>query len=526
VRKFYQKFINVKVGPYLGTVAKKNKMSPRALDKLHIAILVTVTLAVGIYIIVTTVLITRDGMRYIRLAQDFPESPIDVIKQALPFGYPFLIFLAHMVARFFSQGNSLYSWIYSAQSVTLLCRVLSLIPLYFIGKLLIGSRRSFWGLLILVMLPLPAEFGSDVIREWPYVLFLATAMAFLIYGARKGKWWMFAIAGLAAGVGHTIRPECAQVVIYGVLWLLIGLFISRGNISRLKAGCLALSLLIGFAIPATLYMKTRGRVLPSKLKRVISCNTQYQSEEINNTGFDDTAIVYIASGVPANMLKAIGKLVQQISENLMYFFTLPLIAGLYSHFRRLRKILFTERFFIFSLVILYLIMMISLHINHGYISRRHCMPMVVFTVFYIPVGLQIMARWLSRNSSKGRLTIRKDRRRWFFILTAIGFSICIAKLTRTTPLRWEKEGYLEAATWLKENTKPEDIIVVPDERISFYAERKGLVCGKNVPKGAKYIVKIVNGGEKPKVSLAVQEKCSAWIGRCEKRKRVIVYEVL
>lgn len=90
----------------------------------------------------------------------------------------------------------------------------------------------------------------------------------------------------------------------------------------------------------------------------------------------------------------------------------------------------------------------------------------------------------------------------------------------------DKQGYLDAAMWLKENTKPEDIIAVPDKRIAFYAERKGLVYGNKFPQQAKYIVKIVKGGEKPKVNSAVQEKCSAWIGGRGKRKRVVIYEVL
>ncbi len=48
------------------------------------------------------------------------------------------------------------------------------------------------------------------------------------------------------------------------------------------------------------------------------------------------------------------------------------------------------------------------------------MPMVVFTVFYIPVGLKILARWLSKKTSKNGLAVRKSRQRWFFILAAVG----------------------------------------------------------------------------------------------------------
>jgi len=223
-------------------------------DLLRLAVLLAIALIIGVYLIATTVLIAKDGVFYIERAQKFSSDPVGVIK-GHPFSYPFLIFIAHKFIGLSSSSSSTQSWIYSAQSITLLCRLLALIPLYLIGRILVSSRKSFWAVLILIMLPYPAEFGSDVIREWPRILFLATGMAFLIYGTRKGKWWMFAIAGLAAGLGHAIRAECAQIVIYAVLCLLISLFIPRPNISRFKAVCLTMILIIGFAIPAAPYTK-------------------------------------------------------------------------------------------------------------------------------------------------------------------------------------------------------------------------------------------------------------------------------
>lgn len=508
---------------------KDDEHSAKVQDLFHIAVLVILALGVGIYIIATTVLITQDGTLHIRLAQDFPKNPIGIIKREPPFGYPFLIFLTQKVLTFFSQDTSVYSWIYSAQSVSLLCRVLSLIPLYFIGKLLVGPRRSFWGLLILIILPFPAEFGSDVIREWPHILFLATGMAFLIYGAKHGKWWMFAIAGLAAGLGHTIRAECAQIVIYGILWLLISLFFPRPNISRLKAVCATLILSIGFAIPAAPYMKVRERLLPPKLKMVISCNTPWQSGGLEQSGFDNTVAVHTASGMPTDILKALGRLAQEISDNLMYFFVLPLMVGLYLHFHRLRKILLTERFFIFALIVLYVVMMVLLHKYYGYISRRHCMPMVAFTAFYIPVGLQILARWLSKRTYKNSLAVNKNRQRWFFILMVVGLIICAIKFTRITPLRWEKQGYIDTAKWLKESTSEKDVIAIADSRISFYAQRSSRrMDGDKIPGNTTYVVKFLDGKQEDSITFnrEVQKRYSVWMNKKKKKKRIVIYEVL
>jgi hypothetical protein len=498
-------------------------------DTTHILVLLAVALGIGIYLISTTVLIAKDGVFYIERAQKLSSDPIGII-QLHPPGYPFIILLAHKFVMLFNNSSSVFTWIYSAQGVTLLCELLALIPLYFVGKLLVGSRQSFWATLILVVLPYPAKFGSDVMRDWPHILFLASGFLMLLLGAKKSKWWMFAIAGLAAGLGHTIREECTQIVMYGILWLLISLFFPRPNISRLKAVCATLILLVGFAIPAAPYMKVRGRILPPKLKSVISCNTPWQSSGLEQSGFDNTVTVYTASGTPTDILKALGRLAQEISDNLMYFFVFPLMVGLYSHFHRLRKILLTERFFIFALLVLYVVMMVLLHINYSYISRRHCMPIIVFTAFYIPVGLQILARWLSKRTSKSSLSIKRNRQRWFFILMAVGFSICTAKFGRITPLRWEKQGYIDTAKWLKENTSEKDLIAMADSRIGFYAQRSSRrMDGEKIPGNTTYVVKFLDGKQAEDnitFNREVQKRYSVWMNKKKTKKRIVIYEVL
>jgi len=158
--------------------ALETQYKERKDDIINLLILIIVASILGIYLIATTVLISKDGVYYIQRAQKLLSDPVGVIKEYPP-GYQFLVFAAHKFVTLFTDNSSLFSWIYTAQSVTLLCRVLSLISLYFIGKLLVGSRRSFWGLLILIILPYPAEMGSDALREWPHIFFLSTGLLLL-----------------------------------------------------------------------------------------------------------------------------------------------------------------------------------------------------------------------------------------------------------------------------------------------------------------------------------------------------------
>jgi len=494
---------------------------------IHIIILLAIALGIGIYQITTTVLIAKDGVFYIEQARNFPNNPIGIIKGDRPFGYPFLIFVTHKLVTLLGCSKSVSTWIYCAQSVSLVCRLLAIILLYFIGKILVGSKKSFWAVLILIMLPYPAEFGSDVIREWPHILFLAWSLLFLILGSKSGKWWMFAIAGFVAGLGHMIRPECAQTVIYGSLWLLISLFLPRPNISRLKTLCLIVALLIGFAIPVTPYFKIKGEVLPPKLKELISCNTPWQSSELEQTSFNSNSGVYTASVISVNILNALIRLAQEISDNLIHFFVLPLVVGLCDQYRRIRKFLLTEWFFIFALLVMYLVIMVLLNINYGYISRRHCMPMVVFAAFYIPSGLRILAHWLNRKTSRSGLAVEENIRRWFFILVVVGFVICAAKFVRITPLRWEKQGYRDAAKWLNQNTAPTAIIAIPDKRITFYAEREGLEYGEQIPEQVAYIVRIVKSeDEKLGFGKDNKEEYSTWVDKRKKSRKLVICKVI
>ena len=155
--------------------------------------------------------------------------------------------------------------------------------------------------------------------------------------------------------------------------------------------------------------------------------------------------------------------------------------------------------------------------------------MITFTIFYIPVGLHVVANWLESKfpMTKQKTDISKEKRfSWFLVLLLIGIGVCIPKLFR--PVRIEKQGYREAAKWLRENTAAMHIVAVPDSRIAFYAERKGLIYDKEVPKGAKYVIKIVkNENEEPEFGRLAEKKCSVWVDEQRKRgKKLVIYKVM
>lgn len=179
----------------------------------------------------------------------------------------------------------------------------------------------------------------------------------------------------------------------------------------------------------------------------------------------------------------------------MYFFVVPLAIGIFAQFRKhhLTEVL---HLYIAVFVMFNVAMLLMLYWHYGYISRRHVMPLTVFMIFYVPVGLQSLAEWLESLFSKNREKANTEKgaeQFWFYVLIITGFVICIPKLVQ--PLRGNKKAYREVSRWLQDNTATDDVIMVPDPRISLYAEREGIIeeYRKKVPRRVKYIVKLYDG---------------------------------
>jgi len=498
-------------------------------DLIHLAILLAIALGIGIYLITTTVLIAKDGVFYIERAQKFSSDPVSTIKTHPP-GYPFLIMTAHKFTTLFSNNTSLYRWIHSAQIASLLCRLLALIPLYFIGKLLVGSKESFRAILILVILPYPAQIGCDALRDWPYILFLAAGFFFLLYGVKQGKWWVFGFVGLSSGLGYLIRPESAQLLVYGFLWIAISVFRPKlWGVYRWKS-LIALALLfIGFAIPVMPYMKCAGKIIPPKVNRIMkSFSFNALPDKTDVPKVNTVSSNYnTAEIVPRNVLKALGEIFKTIGENLMWFFMPALMIGLYYRFRGNAE---REEWFLITAFVLVNVTMMVLRYYYIQltVSKRWSLPLITFTIFYIPVGLQTIGNWFECKfpMNKHKTDASKETSAWWFsVLLLIGVCFCLPKLLR--PIRIEKQGYRLAAQWLSENTTAEDVVAVPDRRISFYAERKGVLFDKKIPKRAEYVVKIMkNESEVRNLNRTVKEEYSVWVDNLKKRKKLVIYKVL
>ena len=368
-------------------------------------------------------------------------------------------------------------------------------------------------------MPYPAEMGSDAIREWPHLLFLSTGLLLFVLAVKLEKKWLYGVAGSISGLGFIIRPECAQVIVYALVWLCIQLIKPPADGSRLKTTLAIVILIMGFCIPTAPYVKATGRILPKKVKKLISIKHVEQHEEL----VDKNGIMSVYTCSVGNIVKGTGKLFERVNENLMYFFTLPALIGVYSYFKRTKKRFKT--FLPASFIVFYLIIMHLLYYDYSYISRRHCLPLAVMLVFFVPDGLDILSKWLSRNVFKSLSFAREGSGKLFVALLVLGIMIGVPKLL--TPLGSDKEGYIAAAKWLKENSPKDASVFCADSRVGFYADRKNLrVLDESDLPSELYLVEFTKYGEETKTHEIgnVNKQYSGWVDPKEERKRIAIYK--
>ena len=444
----------------------------------HILIIQFVALAVGGYLLATTVVISRDSIWFIAFAKSMQQDVVEAIFQNYQHpGYPFIICLTEKVFR--AAGHDpFWSWIWSAQIASMLCRMGTLIILYFIGKKIVGEKFSFWAVLILTFMPYGAETGSDALSDWPHLLVLAAGLLVLFKACRTERPWLFGVAGLLAGIGYLIRPECIQLIAYAGLWLLIGLFRNKNAKEKTLIFAAAVLLIIGFAIPAAPYMKLKGSVFPKKpLDFGLSQEAPVRQVPVS--------AVYQAAISPKALPGAVLMLCTRICELLVYFFALFLPIGIWRRFKEGRPG-HIEKFLISVFIMLNVVVLIWLFCRHGYMSRRHVLPLVALTVFYVPLGIEAVSCRMGGFFPKNNRTTVVPKA-WFLILVFAGLCLATPKLLR--PLGSDKTGYRQVAAWLEANTAANDTIIVPDPRITFYAKRKGISIGEPSA-GVKYMVKV------------------------------------
>ena len=164
--------------------------APRALDGLVVPALGSVlALALRLWALHWQPFITVDGTEYVRFAEALRAwRPFASI---FPPGYPVLIALAHSLVP---------DRVLAAALVSLVCGVLLVWPVWWLGRRVLGQRWVAFPVLAVALHPLLAVFSAVTMSDSAYFLALYGGLA--LAGAARGL-----SSGLALGAAFALRPE-------------------------------------------------------------------------------------------------------------------------------------------------------------------------------------------------------------------------------------------------------------------------------------------------------------------------------
>ncbi|MCD6174189.1 MAG: glycosyltransferase family 39 protein [Planctomycetes bacterium] len=479
--------------------------------------LIALCLGIGIYKIAVLACVSNDSVTFMQFAQGLKTSPGSTIKSCDQHpGYPAIICASEWVLGKLGYNQTLGQRIITAQAATLVCRTITICFLYSIFRFFGNKKAALVSTTLVMLIPAYANNGSEVLSDWPNLMLMAMALFFCLRGLRNTNHLCFLTAGLASGLAYWIRPEGAVFV--AVLGLYT-LFHTVGNsANRLKLWACLGAMIIAAGLIAGPYMHYKGALFPKKKVGTFSrvngtqasclrlcgddglgrpaCDRstptvlQHGSEAcvpLKNTFLRERLPIKnisqhpIQAGIPgfsiaARPVKAILHFVEKLF-NTIFGLSIPLLGILLYKIKRFRCLRNQDQFLILF-TSLWLGLMIWLHCQHGYMSHRHIMPLVVFGFAWILKGLHGLVLVFGCQ----RCNLHRN--------TAVVLGICIAifvpKLIR--PAHADKAVYKQAGLWLRDHTPADSVLAVFDGRVGFYAERAYQPLSRTATLNQKYVI--------------------------------------
>ncbi len=427
--------------------------------------------------------------------------------------YPFLIALAR---------NLTGDWESAAITCSVVGGAIAVLALYLFLRDAFDARVAWVAGLIFAVTPYAVRFSSDVESEGVYLAFFLLAVVSLYRSLTdKGRGYALA-AGVLAGFAYLVRPEGMGVVIVGAG--LAGAQVIRQRrslrawVGWMLASCGGFALVAG---PYLVMIQSIGG--PLRLSGKKSFLRLAGLTEREPMGFLDFASGLVAYLVEHRLAAALGVLaLLGLTGLLMYWRRRPnQIAGLGRRFDRAhgrwivasvvvallawgagpvagedfarvvisslrpevaiilviglmvdrRRLADDRGIFIAALVGAYLLVLLGLVSNYGYLSRRHVVPITPLVLGYAALGLLALADRLPEvlaRVTRGRLRLSKSAA----LAISVSLLVVIALPKTFDDHRRDDRAQRQAAEWLRENHGAAGRLAASKSRVAYYAERE------------------------------------------------------
>lgn len=429
-------------------------------DKLRLAALCAVAVAVHGWLLVTTHVTARDSVGFARNALQL-ESPkaagVDNLAELLrnknkefphPPGYPLAVLAVSEVVRPLHPAPLPEQMLLSAQLASALAGVLLVLPTYALGRMLFGKFAGFAAALLFQVLPVAARDTSDGLTEGLYLLAVASALLFGVRAVRKRSIGQSLLCGLATSVAYLVRPE-GLLAAAAVAVVIFGLAFRRAWTWPVAGGRLT-ALAVGVLLPAAPYMilieGVTNKPTGMDFLKVFNLRERFMNGQHGTAPsavlFADTYRGPDQDGPQA--LWVAKALVKEVSKTAHYAAFGLALLGLFAVFSRVRAEPWQLVPLVFAALVLLMLVALGLKPQAAggappYISGRHTLPIVYVGCLFAAAGLELLPRLLGRVSP----TLGNPAVAW------VGLGLVVAScLPALKPLHEHRAGYKAAGEHL------------------------------------------------------------------------------
>jgi hypothetical protein len=383
----------------------------------------------------------------------------------------------------------------AAQILSSISSTLLVVPMYLLGRILIGSIGSFWACLLFQALPASGRLFADGLSEGLFLLMATTALlsAWMCLDdmhPKKNRYLYWALlTGFFSGAAYLIRPE--GLFIGGWAFLGIGLLAWRQKNDRkqrlLQMGAVAATLLlVGGPFVATIghittkptakqILEGEDTPLPGTENKPALTQNPFQSPTATFAMDLPLAVWWEggAAGTLQRLFWGAHALIYTWTRGMFWVFGLPIFWTIW----RNRQRLWTLRMLpVWGFVLTMAAALFKVASQMGYLSDRHMILLLLLGCYPGIWGIfdlfSPICNWLGK---------RGWPRSADALPSLVVAGLIVTPLVRTLePLHSNRTGFREAGEWIMENSRPGDPVIDGFCWTHYYAGRVFTEIG---PKG-------------------------------------------
>ncbi len=466
-----------------------------------LALLLSAAVGLRAWLLCHTEVAARDSIGFIRYALEFQgevghKSWAEVLRTNHQHpGYPLAVLAVSVPVRAFIHAPEADQMRISAQLASSLAAVLLVLPMYFIGKLLLNPATGFWAALLFQCLPVTGHLLSDGLSEALFLLLTATALLLGGLALHSGSRRRYALCGVFCGLAYVTRPEGVLVLAATGLSLLAVQALPAWRRPWRHALACGLTLTLAALVTGSPYFLTVGGFSTKPSAR------QMMGEEVAGGATGEVCCLACdgppLAAVPAVILSTEGSMTKRLVRGLWglgaelingfhYLLWAPALLGVWWNCRRVRDV---PAFLpLVILCALHGLVLWRLAVVVGYLSDRHIQVIVLCGIYPAASALlELPGRlrawldghgWLGRAPALATLLGRGGPALSVLLLaTLIGWGL--PKTLHT--LHQRRAGYHAAGLWLGAHAHPADTIYDRHAWAHYYAGRV-FVEGKAPPR--------------------------------------------